>query len=147
MGGGRDKRTTMNYLLVFVGGGMGAVARFFAVSMVGKVTNHVSFLPANLKDVPWGTLLVNWVGALLIGLIVEFFALKFSGNRAMNDMLRYFLVVGVLGGFTTFSAFSLETYLLFLRGDYGLAILYILLSVLGSVGLVAAGIMLGRAVF
>ncbi|MGI9461099.1 MAG: fluoride efflux transporter FluC [Alphaproteobacteria bacterium] len=136
----------MNYFLVFLGGGLGAMARFFTVSFLGHNINHAA-LPLVIKNLPVGTLLVNWLGAFIIGLVVEFFALKFYGNHELGNMLRYFLVVGILGGFTTFSAVSLETYLLFLRGEYILAIIYILLSILGTILLVLAGTMLARSLF
>ena len=136
----------MNYFLVFVGGGIGAVARFLATRAVGRFSNYHGGWLANFPNFPFATLLVNWVGAFVIGLLVEFFALQFSGNRALGDGLRYFLVVGLLGGFTTFSAFSLEAYLLLMKGDYATAISYILLSVLGTILLVMAGTWLVRAV-
>ncbi|MDI9314407.1 MAG: fluoride efflux transporter CrcB, partial [Hydrotalea sp.] len=141
-----DTNHPMNYWLVFVGGGIGAVARFFAARVIGRFANY-HFGESWLAGLPLGTLLVNWLGALLIGILAEFFALKFSGDQLLSDRLRYFLVAGVLGGFTTFSAFSLESYLLLMKGDYATATAYILLSVVGTIMLVMAGTLLARAIF
>lgn len=110
----------MTYLLVFAGGGLGAVSRLALSTWVGRFAT-TSF--------PWGTLTVNLLGALAIGFLVELAALKFN----MPQNLRYFLVTGILGGFTTFSAFTLETSAMLQRGDYANMLLYVLLSVFGSV--------------
>lgn len=114
---------TVPYVAVFVGGGLGAVARFALSSAIGQKMG-IGF--------PWGTLAVNLLGALLIGLITETLALKLEAPAA----LRSFLVTGFLGGFTTFSAFSLESALLLARGDYGALAAYIAVSVLGTLFLV-----------
>lgn len=84
------------YLLVFVGGGIGSMARLFVTSFAGKQM-RTAF--------PWGTVAVNLLGALVIGLLIELMALRWSAPEAQG----YLLVTGFLGGFTTFSAFSLET--------------------------------------
>ncbi len=120
------------YMLVFVGGGIGSMARLFVTSLVGKQVGTAF---------PWGTLAVNLVGALVIGLLIELMALKWSASMAH----RYLLVTGFLGGFTTFSAFSLETASMCVRGDWIMAFAYILASVLGTVGLVLLSIHLLRA--
>ena len=135
----------MIYILIFVGGGIGAVARFFSGRVIGRFANY-HFGAEWLGGLPLGTLFVNWLGAFAIGLLVEFFALTFSGHRLLGDGLRYFFIVGLLGGFTTFSAFSLESYLLLMKGDYITAMVYILLSVFGTIALVMLGTLLARAV-
>jgi len=84
---------------------------------------------------PWATLGVNLVGCLIIGLIYCWV----SDRWFMGIHLRYFLVTGFLGGFTTFSAFSVETDLLFRRGESLLAWVYILISVGGGLVLAWAG--------
>lgn len=87
---------------------------------------------------PWGTLAVNILGSFAMGLIVVLLAK--TGNR-----MAPFLMTGVLGGFTTFSAFSLDTLTLIERGQTGLAALYATASVLGALTAVFAGLTLGRA--
>lgn len=113
----------MNYLLIFLGGGLGSVARFFTSSVIGKYSG-INF--------PWGTLGVNLIGAFLIGLIVEILGLKLN----LPENWRFFLVTGFLGGFTTFSAFSLESSLMLSKGEYVNLIAYISLSVIGTITLV-----------
>ncbi|MCX8516288.1 MAG: fluoride efflux transporter CrcB [Alphaproteobacteria bacterium] len=136
----------MTYLLIFVGGGIGAMARFFTASTALRLARgHVGSWPA-LYYFPIGTLAVNWLGAFFIGLLVEWFALAFDGKPALGESLRYFLVVGVLGGFTTFSAFSLESYLMWVKGDYLPLMAYILLSVVGTLVMVLLGTALVRLV-
>lgn len=88
---------------------------------------------------PWGTLFVNLAGGFAIGLLAGWLA-RNGGSEAS----RLFLAVGVLGGFTTFSAFSLETFLMIERGQFGLASLYVAASVVGSVGLLSAGLAMMR---
>ena len=95
------------------------------------------------SDFPWGTLIVNLLGGLLIGGLMELGALKLN----FNSPARYFLVTGVLGGFTTFSAFSLETMLMLTKGVYASVALYIGLSVVGTVLLAFAGAACVKAVF
>lgn len=84
-----------NALFVFLGGGLGSLLRFGVSALSGRLVG---------EDMPWGTLAVNLLGSFLIGLLAGF---------AQRDLLarpiRFFLVTGVLGGFTTFSAFSYET--------------------------------------
>jgi len=76
-------------------------------------------------------LAVNLLGAFLIGVVAELFSLKYN-----NETWRYFLVTGILGGFTTFSAFSLESALLWMRGDYAAFLFYVFASVVGTILLV-----------
>lgn len=114
-------------LYVFAGGGIGAVARYTAGIQAAKLWG-VNF--------PYGTLLINILGSFLIGVIASYFTL-FS-NTANQD-LRLFLIVGILGGFTTFSSFSLETLILMQRGELLLALGYVLLSVFISLAMVFVG--------
>ena len=85
---------------------------------------------------PWSTFLINISGSLVMGLVAGWFAFKSGG--ASQDW-RLFLTTGILGGYTTFSAFSLDTALLYERGELGLAAAY----VLGSVALSIAGLFAG----
>lgn len=126
-------REMTKYLLVFFGGGIGSMARLFVTSFVGKQTS---------TTFPWGTLTVNLLGALMIGLLIELMALRWSAPETQ----RYLLITGFLGGFTTFSAFSLETASMCVRGDWMMAAAYVLASVIGTVGLVILSIHLLRAV-
>lgn len=119
------------YTLVFLGGGIGSMARLFVTSLIGKQVGAAF---------PWGTLAVNLVGALLIGLLIELMALRWSAPESQ----RYLLVTGFLGGFTTFSAFSLETASMCTRGDWIMAAAYVLASVIGTVVLVILSIHLLR---
>jgi CrcB protein len=119
----------MHWILVFVGGGLGAAARH----AVGRATLH-AFGPG----FPWGTLTVNVVGSFLIGLAVGMFALFETGQPA-----RLFLITGFLGGFTTFSAFSLDALTLWER-DPWMAGLYVAASVLASFAAIVAGVLLSR---
>lgn len=122
----------LNFLLVFLGAGIGGTLRH-GVNLAAARAFGTGF--------PLGTLLVNVSGALVMGLVVEYWAQR-SG---LPQPLRLMLTTGVLGGFTTFSAFSLETAVLWERGQPGAAALYVLASVLLSVGALFAGLWIIRA--
>jgi CrcB protein len=123
----------MNHiLLVAAGGALGSVARY----LTGLASLRL-FGPGY----PWGTLFVNIVGGLAIGVCAELIARRFDGSQE----LRLFIVTGILGGFTTFSAFSLEVTAMAERGDYLTAVCYVLASVLISVAAVFAGLALVRS--
>ena len=120
-------------LLVFVGGGAGAMARYG----VG-----VAWLRWLGPERPWGaTLLINALGGLAMGVLAAFLATRGSAEL---ERWRLLIGVGVLGGFTTFSTFSLETALMIERRAYDLAAGYAAASVLLSVLGLFAGLMLGR---
>lgn len=118
----------MSYLLVFVGGGLGAILR-----------HTVNMLCARLfgTHFPFGTFLINITGSLVMGLVAGYLA--FKGQAAQP--WRLLVMTGILGGYTTFSAFSLDAALLYERGETGLAVAY----VLGSVMLALAGLATGLA--
>ena len=118
----------MNWLLVFVGGGLGAASRH-GVNIVAARLLGVGF--------PWGTVIVNVAGSLAMGLIVAWLAFRAGGGWTQHT--RLFLTTGFLGGFTTFSAFSLDVALLWERGAHGHAAAY----VAGSVALSIAGLFVG----
>lgn len=120
------------FLVVFLGAGLGGMARH-AVNLAA--------LRIGLTAFPFGTLLVNVVGCLVMGLLAGWFGLR---GGAAQDM-RLFLTTGILGGFTTFSAFSLDAALLWERGEAGMAALYVVASVLLSLVAVLAGLALMRA--
>lgn len=108
---------------VMAGGAIGAALRF----MVGAA------LPVR-AGWPWGTFAVNLIGALLMGMLA---ALVLRGGVSEN--LRLFAGVGILGGFTTFSAFSLEGFQMLERGQTGMAAAYAIASVIGAVAMLGAG--------
>ncbi len=93
---------------------------------------------------PWGTLTVNVVGGLLMGLLTGWLAMR--GGLA-QESVRVFAAVGVLGGFTTFSAFSLESALMLERKQFGLAAAYVVLSVVFAIAALFAGLMIARRIF
>ena len=115
------------------GGALGATLR--------HAVNQIA-LQALGADFPWGTLAVNILGSFIMGVFVGAFALFWDASQT----LRLFLTVGVLGGFTTFSAFSLDSVLLLQRGQLIEAVSYILGSVILSLGGLVAGMMLVRMV-
>ena len=122
----------MNFLLVMAGGAVGSAARYG----VGKLT--LAWLGPNY---PWGTLAVNLIGGLLMGLLAGILA-----RTGGSEHTRLLIGVGVLGGFTTFSSFSLDTVLMIERGQWSVAITYALVSLIGSVLALFAGLHLVRAV-
>lgn len=118
---------------IALGGAAGALARHF----VSQQMMH--WFGTGL---PWGTFTVNVVGSFLLGVLAETFALAVHAGPS----LRGFLVVGVLGSFTTFSTFSLDVALLFQRGRIDLAALYVAGSVILAIAGLYAGIKLVRMV-
>jgi CrcB protein len=121
------------YLIVFLGAGIG-----------GALRHGVNVAAARLLGFgfPFGTLIVNVLGSFLIGLFAGYFAFR----TGIGQHVRLFLTTGVLGGFTTFSAFSLDAALLVERHAYALAAGYVVGSVfLGLVGLFIGLALFGRA--
>lgn len=123
----------MPLLLVMFGGALGSGARH----LMGRATLAV-FGPA----FPYGTLSVNLIGGLLMGLLVGNLARFGTGGESW----RLLLGVGVLGDFTTFSSFSLDTVTMIERGALPLALFYVLVSVIGSILALAGGLALARGV-
>lgn len=118
-------------LLVALGGALGSVARY-GVNVWTTRAFGLGF--------PWGTLTVNVVGGLVMGLLAALFALRAEASPEA----KLFLMTGVLGGFTTFSAFSLDAVVLWERGEAGFAATYVAASVALSIGALFAGLALGR---
>jgi CrcB protein len=121
----------MGFLIVFLGGGLGAALRH-GVNLASAWLLGTAF--------PYNTVFENITGSTVMGLLVGYFA--FRGGIPQHWQL--FLTTGILGGYTTFSAFSLDTVLLFERGQLGLAVLNILVSVAVSIGGLYAGLLLLR---
>ena len=121
----------MTYLIVFLGGGLGAALRH-GINIVSARWLGTAF--------PYGTLFINASGSLIMGLVAGYFAFKGGSSQHW----RLFLTTGILGGYTTFSAFSLDSVLLFERGQLGLAAFYVVASVVLSIGGLFAGLALVR---
>ncbi len=121
----------MGYLIVFLGGGIGAALRHGV---------NLSTARAFGTAFPYGTLTVNVVGSLIMGALAAYFA--FKGDATQH--WRLFLTTGILGGFTTFSAFSLDAMLLYERGEAGLAAFYVAVTVALSIAGLFAGFALVR---
>lgn len=121
----------MNYILVFLGGGLGASLRH-AINVGCARACGVNF--------PYGTFVINITGSLVMGLIAGYLAFKGEASQPW----RLFVMTGILGGYTTFSAFSLDAVTLYERGQGGLAAFYVLGSVLLSIAGLIAGLSLVR---
>ncbi len=121
----------MTYLIVFLGGGLGAAFRHGI---------NLSSVRAFGTSFPYGTMFINITGSLVMGLVAAYFA--FKGDASQN--WRLFLTTGILGGYTTFSAFSLDAALLYERGEVSAAAIYVVASVVLSIAGLFAGFALVR---
>ena len=116
-----------NCLLVMAGGALGTLARYLVSTWALPVSS----------ELPWGTIIINISGSLLIGF---FGTLTLAGGRyPASESLRLFVMIGLCGGYTTFSSFSLQTFDLLRAGGFGRAALNIGLSMVLCVGAVALG--------
>lgn len=123
-----------SYLLVGIGGALGAMARFWLGGIIGRMWP---------MGFPLATLIINIVGSMLMGIFVGLMAKLLP---AWGETARLFAAVGLLGGFTTFSSFSLETVLLIERGDVVWAGAYVLLSVVVCLAGLYLGLLVTRGV-
>lgn len=124
-------------LAVAAGGAIGSAARYLVMAAIGSMGGAAGGL-----GFPWATLTVNVAGAFALGALVETFALIYSPGPEM----RAFLVVGILGGFTTFSTFSLDIVTLHERGEFLALAGYVIVSVAASVAALFAGLAMMRTV-
>jgi CrcB protein len=122
----------INFILVIIGGGLGSAARFGLSAWVNQLMQVRSVFP-------YGTLTVNLAGSFLAGLVWGL-----STETTMKPETRIFLLVGFLGGFTTFSSYALESYNLFNNGEIKNALINIFVNNIGSLLLVIAGVILAR---
>lgn len=122
-------------LLAAAGGALGAAARH-------GVGVTVMRLAGPMMTLPWATLIVNIVGSFLMGVLIETLAQRYTGTPE----LRTFLATGILGGFTTFSTFSLDTIALINGKHHALAAVYVASSVSLSIFALAIGLMLTRQI-
>ena len=120
-------------LLVGIGGALGSIARYGSGVLVGRVWPSAF---------PLATMLINITGSLLMGLFIGWLA---RTTPAWQADARLFVAVGVLGGFTTLSSFSLDTVVLIERGEVGQAALYVLVSVSVSVAALFVGLLVMRS--
>lgn len=118
-------------LLVALGGALGSVLRFLTSGAMERAIGD---------KFPLGTLVVNVLGCAVIGFLIPFW----SGAHGAPHPMRLLVVTGVLGGFTTFSAFGVETYARFTRGETTLALLNIALNVIVGLAAVGVGAKIGR---
>jgi CrcB protein len=121
-------------LLATAGGAIGAGARYLVNTAFARILGTAF---------PWATLSVNVVGSLLMGLVMALLARSFDGSPD----LRTFLATGILGGFTTFSAFSFDVWTLLQRGEAMTAFVYVAGSVVVSIAALFAGVALARGLF
>ena len=122
-------------LFVMIGGGVGAGLRYG----VGIASTRIFGI-----DFPWGTVICNVAGSLAMGLLVGTMALGLMGDSGRAQDARLLLAVGLLGGFTTFSSFSLDALTLWQRGEAALAAFYVLGSVVAGLGGFVLGLRASR---
>jgi CrcB protein len=123
----------MVYLLVVIGGGTGALLRYLSTQFVNSIFK---------TQFSFGTVFVNCVGALLIGFLINFFDLNLLSTK-----WKLLLITGFLGGYTTFSAYSLETVQYFLNGNVKFAVINILTNNVLCILLVLLGLWIHNLVF
>ena len=120
-------------IFVFIGAGIGGICRYSIGGIAAKFINSAF---------PFGTMLINLTGSLLIGLATGLLT-KFPSQ---HSLIQYFIMTGILGGYTTFSSFSLETLRLFQNGEVVYAASYSILSVLLGLGAVFLGMAISKAI-
>lgn len=123
----------INIILIFLGSGLGAVSRYGASHLIHRILG---------RDFPYGTLIVNASGSFVMGLLFILILERFAG---FAPQLRAFLLIGFLGGYTTFSSFSMETLILFENGAWISASINILLNMIVCISLAWLGVLGARS--
>jgi CrcB protein len=126
-----ERRGVKQEALVFLGGGLGAAARYWLQGVVYRFIG---------TDFPYGTFLVNVLGCFLIGILMA----VFEGRYMANPSLRVFLAIGILGGFTTYSSFSFETIALLREGNYFGGTANVIYTTLNCLGATWIGTLIGK---
>lgn len=121
----------MKILLIGAGGFLGAISRYLMTQGAMTVFGN---------KIPYGTMIVNVLGSFIMGMVFVFAMEK----TYISEQMRFFIAVGFLGAFTTYSTFSLESISLLGKGTYGLAAVYIFGNLLLSIGAALAGIIVAR---
>lgn len=129
----------MDIFLIGLGGAIGAVLRFSSFEFITKILRA-----SNFAHFPFAVLFINVVGSMLAGILYYFVIRNFN---EFDPRLRHFLMTGILGGFTTFSAFSLDFFRLFNAGQISSAFIYAFLSVFLSILAIFFGFYLMRVIF
>lgn len=127
--------TVWHWAIIGMGGALGAMARFATVTWIARLHNSVF---------PWGTFAVNVLGSFIMGLAFVLFFIKYP---SIPGSIRSFVTVGLLGAFTTFSTFALDSLNLLNEHYFPVAVLYMVLSVLVCLIAVSAGYGLGKLIF
>ena len=122
----------MVYIFIFIGGGLGSICRYFISSITNQHFNNIF---------PFGTLSVNLIGSFLIGLFFQLFQ-----NIIVPIEIRIFILIGFLGGFTTFSSFSLESINLLRDGEYRYFLFNVILNNIACLLFSIIGIYLGKLI-
>ena len=123
----------MIFIAVAVGGALGAIGRYWLCAYVVPISGH---------QFPWGTLLVNIIGCLLIGFLYHLMGHSVAEKLPLTPYWRAFLTTGFLGGLTTFSTFSLEAIILWQQINSMNALLYVMTSLIGCLSAVVLGLWL-----
>ncbi|WP_461247335.1 fluoride efflux transporter CrcB [Treponema sp. R6D11] len=122
----------MNIIYVFIGGGLGALSRYLCVQYINNKF---------IQNFPLGTLFVNSIGSLIIGFFYKTFE-----TYIIPIELRLFIITGFLGGYTTFSTYSLETVQCFMNGNYKQALLNIFINNILCILFVVFGILISKVI-
>ena len=122
------------YLAIGIGGFIGAILRAYTTGLVNSLVKH---------DIPFGTLTVNWIGSLTLGILIGLIQV----GLIENPYLKSLLTTGMMGALTTFSTFAIESFFLIKNGLIIESLVYILLNVIGSILLAAAGFKSIQAIY